>query len=212
MPVLGAHPSDGPKPQGGAPDVMAQVRLRESHHRIKNNLQIVASLLAIQARASAEPAVREPLMDAYRRVLAVARLHERLQEAADDAVTDAGAFLRGLCPDLELAGLSIAVEADDAPLPSETVVTLALVVNELATNAAKHAYGEAGGEIRVCLRREPPGWRLTVVDDGRGMAADALQAQDRQGLGLVQALVRQLRGSITVDQTLAGASVTVRFG
>lgn len=215
MPAMGDPPNVSRT--SGLADALAQVRLRESHHRIKNNLQIIASLLAIQARASNEHQVREALMDAYRRVLAVARVHERLQSAADDETMDAASFLQALCHDLTLSfgrgdEIRLALDAEPAVLPTETIVTLALVVNELVTNAVKHACGDDGGEISVCLRREAPGWRLTVADGGPGLPDGALEQNGREGLGLTQALVHQLRGSIAADSVAQGASVTVRFG
>lgn len=206
---------DGSSADGAG--LLMQMRLRESHHRIKNNLQVVASLLGIQARASNEPAVREALMDAYRRVLAVARVHDQLQQAQDDATIDAAPFLQSLCRDLAVSfsqhdRLRFVIETDPAELPSETVVTLALVMNELVTNAVKHGCGEDGGEVRISLRRDPPGWRLTVADDGPGLPTGIAPETGREGLGLVQSLVRQLRGTVAVDPTPEGASVTVRFG
>lgn len=191
----------------------ADALVRETHHRVSNHLQILASLIGLQAREHPLAAVREALLDVRRRVLAIARLNTGLQQAEDGEMLEVSRLMAGLESDLRLCfetdeGPSIALDFDIEPgeAPVDTALTLMLIVNELITNAVKHAALPHGGRIRVTLQREPLGdWRLTVSDDGPGPPPDAFARGDH-GLGLVQHLVRKLRGTISVDR-----GVQVRF-
>jgi two-component sensor histidine kinase len=198
----------------------AQSQLRESHHRINNHLQILASLIGLQARAALEPATREALMQVRRRILAIARLHAELQTTEDEEVVDISRFFMRLGEDFRLTfgadetdGVRLVFEVEPARLPTEQVVTIALMVNELVNNAVKHATlaRGGGGEVRVSLRRELGGWRLTVADDGPGLAADAFEQAEGHGLGLVRLLAQKLKGSVQVDTSDAGASISAFF-
>lgn len=191
----------------------AALALAESHHRIRNHLQLLASLLSMQARASGDPRVAEPLKDAQRRILAIARLHGQLQEAGEEAMVDIAAFLDRLCFDLEagFGGLArFRLDAERARFDAGRAGDLAVIVTELATNALKH--GGPEGEIRISLRRTPQDlWRLAVADDGPGLTADALARAEGLGLQIVQLLARRLRGQLTVEPAPEGAVLAVHF-
>ena len=195
--------------------VEALVRMRESNHRIKNNLQVLMSLLALQSRQSEEGQERRALLDACARVAAVARLHERLEDAAFEDRIDVALFVNEICADLRTCFASdrLVLEADieAAHLSAKAALPVGLMVSELVTNAVKH--GGAGGacHVRVSLRKEAVGWHLRVVDDGPGIEADALESRSRSGSRLLFALARQLGGSIEIDEVASGASLSVRF-
>jgi two-component sensor histidine kinase len=193
----------------------ALMRMRESNHRIKNHLQVLGTFLAMQSRQSADEATRHALLGACSRVAAVGRLHERLEQAELDERVEVAVFLQGLCADLRAcftaARLDLELDVETADLPAKTVLPLGLMVSELVTNAVKHASSQSGCHVRVKFCRHPRGWRLTVADNGPGIDAQALSAHGRVGGRLLFALARQLGGAIEVDETRAGASISVVF-
>ena len=206
-------PAHGPSPALMTADEMT-VRLRESHHRIKNHLQLVAGLLAIQARDAGDPRVSEPLRDAQRRVLAIARLQEQFQAVGDSAEVEIARFLTRLCVDLD-SSLGGAVKfrprIETARLSTDRAVAVALVMTELATNAAKHAYAGGQGEVRIDLERWAGGWRLTVADDGPGFPGEDPAAMEGVGLQILRMLVRKLKGSLSANRVDHGASLSLYF-
>jgi two-component sensor histidine kinase len=202
--------------------------LRELQHRAKNNLALVAAMLARERRtATAEQDARaaERLGRLMQRVTAVALAQDRLSsvEGAADGNgtdTDLSGYLRALLGSLELSlGGRVVFEADleSCVLPFDKAVAAGLVVNELVTNAAKHAYPEGEeGVVRVELHTDEVRAEatLTVSDDGRGIepaAAAARRAGGGQGLELLRHLARQLGGDIEQGAPERGTSITVRF-
>jgi two-component system, sensor histidine kinase PdtaS len=206
------------------------VLLRELQHRGKNNLALVAAMLARTRRAaSAEQNVRaaEWVGELMQRVTAVDLAQDRLSVvegggAGDGTDIDLAGYLRALLGslDLSLAGrLAFEAELESCTLPIDKAVAVGLVVNELVTNAAKYAYPEReeGGTVRVALRCDESRAEaaLTVSDEGRGMDPAAVEAAQRagggQGSGLLRHLARQLGGEIEWGTPECGTSVTVRF-
>jgi two-component sensor histidine kinase len=190
-----------------------QLQLREAHHRIKNDLQIVASLLAIQARGS-DDAVRGPLIEAAKRVQAVARLHQRLQ-LAEGGQVEVSQLLGDLCHDLldcglDRPGVSVIVSAEPALLDGDQASSLALIANELILNAMKHAFAAGGGQLKVDFRVCGALGELVVSDDGPGLPA-RIDAEAGLGLGLVARLARKLGGQVFYDRAQVGARIRIVF-
>ncbi len=185
------------------------VLLQEVHHRVKNNLQIIASLLRLQGRA-AEPEVALALQDSENRVMAMALTHQLLYERTDFSALELGSYLKRLVGSLRdahgplMARIQLKVEAPDSGLHIELsqAVPVALVVNELLTNALKHAFvPDRTGTIEVKAARVADQIAVTVSDDGCGLPADSLLAEG-SGLGfsLVTLLTQQLRGHMVWPQ------------
>jgi len=202
--------------------------LRELQHRGKNNLALVAAMLArVRRAATAEQNARaaEWTGELMQRVSAIALAQDRLSitEGGAQAGTDIelAGYLRALLGSLELSlGSRVTLEADlDACiLPVDKAVAVGLVVNELVTNAVKHAYPEAeeGGLVRVGLRYEERRAEaaISVADEGRGMDAAAVAARRAgggQGSDLLRHLARQLGGEIEHRRPERGTIVTLRF-
>jgi two-component sensor histidine kinase len=181
--------------------------LRELEHRTKNNFQTVAALLGMQLRrASTEPA-RSALSDALRRVTSISEAQRNLYAAANDPeAVEMAVYLPDLCSSLAQAlflGEMVRLECDVDPgaLDRDRAVAVGLIVNELVTNAAKHAFGDGdAGQIRVAFAREASGYRLTVEDDGKGLPPDYATRRQGLGRGLVEAFTRQAGGSLTVGE------------
>jgi two-component sensor histidine kinase len=192
--------------------------LQEIHHRVKNNLQIIISLLNIQISNADDPTVIATLDDARSRINALALVHKSLYEAEDLRSIPIKPFLEELMMQLSSAlgasGSGVQVDLDVEPLALTTVgaVPLALFATECTTNAFKHAFdGRSSGRVRVRLKRANGAARLDVEDDGVGWK---LGTPDRHGVGgsLMDAFARQLGGSMeTGASELGGARVSLTF-
>ena len=185
--------------------------LREMDHRTKNNFQIVTSLLLLQANRSPSREVREALGEAAERLKAVAAVYAalapggrsldavRLQEQLEEMC---GQIRRGILPD----GITLTTQIEPMLVPHETAVRIGILVNELVTNACKHAFGDGGGEIRVKAVRGGDAARLEVSDNGRGLAPAR-----PSGLGtrLIAAFVERLQGTSELRSSEAGTVHTI---
>ncbi|MDA0312667.1 MAG: sensor histidine kinase [Gemmatimonadetes bacterium] len=189
--------------------------LQEIHHRVKNNLQIISSMLALQVERL-DPAVpREPFFESIRRVRAIALTHEMLYQMESVAEIDLGAYARALCETLRtsIAGDSI-VEVISAPVlvAAGEALPIGLVLNELVTNALKYGRSADGSapnvQITICAVEE--GFSLSVRDHGPGLPLDFnLAKSDRLGLTLVRALSKQLCGQLEISALRPGVCFTL---
>jgi two-component sensor histidine kinase len=202
-------------------DSLAQkeVLVREIHHRVKNNLQLVMSLLNLHARRIRDPRAEVAFAEARSRINALATLHRRLYESESLQEIDLKWFLEDLCAELRRGGLSrgrhveLTVDSPSEVIGPEVAVPLGLLVTEAITNAYKHAFNDSGGgHINVRVTRDSPTTlALTVGDDGVGFDPGSGTA-DGNGLGrsLIEAFVRQLRGELEILSD-RGTVVRVRF-
>lgn len=208
-----------------------QALLQEIHHRVKNNLQVITSLLSIQASRIENPQVAAVLADTENRVRAIAALHETLYSSQDLASIEFGSYLKQLVRDLvsfysvDRKRLQVTVTTEDLVVDIGQAIPLGLIVNELVTNALKHAFpGDRRGTVQVELgyvrssidaekgqTLDEGLGRLTVQDDGIGMPPGLKFDETRSmGLHLVNVLVEQLRGTLELE-TAAGTRVTIEF-
>ena len=195
--------------------------LQEVHHRVKNNLQIVTSLLNLQAGQVQDAAVLELLAVTRSRVGAMALLHENLYQSPNLARLNLPAYVESLCAQLLRAAgpvharvrLERSVESETVSLGLDQAVPCGLLLNELVTNALKHAFpGERSGCIRVTLERATPhSTRLSVTDDGVGLPVK-LDPRHSAGLGLqlVFLLAQQLHGTVNFERG-QGTAVHILF-
>ncbi|WP_325164964.1 histidine kinase dimerization/phosphoacceptor domain -containing protein [Frateuria sp.] len=189
------------------------VLMQEVHHRVQNSLQIVNSMLQLQARQTSDPGVRGQFQGAVNRLMAVSAVHRHLWRSSDAQNVRLGPYLKELCADLMRSwgeGWSghVAVEAIDVAIPSQAAVTLALLATELLTNAAKYAYAGAPGPVEVRADRAAGGeLRLVVRDHGLGMQG----AVRGGGLGskLIRIFTAQLGGTAETRTGAGGTTVTI---
>lgn len=188
------------------------VLLREVHHRVKNNLQMIASLINMRARHAA-PESRDALLEVMRRVTAIGQIHNRIYNTADPANIDLAAYLDGLCDQMarfernDRVRLTRALEPVTVDL--EIAVPLALLSVELITNAYKHAFPRGrAGEITVALRRDGDDAVLTISDDGIGMQRETDKGSI--GLQLVPLLAQQIQGRIERENG-SGSTFRITF-
>ena len=175
----------------------------ELNHRVKNNLAIVSAMLEMQARATTAPQVREPLLRAVDRVKTIADVHASLYRTGQKDEVDFASYLQDLCARLRTSvvdseRIDLTLETEPAALPLDTAVALGVVVNELITNAVKHAFPPpAIGEVSVRLTSSAAGLSVTVGDSGPGLPAEP----PRSGLGmrLVRSLVQQMGAALQIE-------------
>jgi PAS domain S-box-containing protein len=176
--------------------------LREVHHRVKNNLQVVAALVVLQARKVDDPQAREALMGLHARVLALGLVHQQLMGSSDYRTFDVAPFLRELMDNVVGGaggdGIELTVDACPLDVGLDFAVPLGLLVTEIVTNSLKHAFPDGAGQISVVLRPAAEGrFALVVSDDGRGRSQEASSAAKAgTGLTIVGRLVAQLRGEM----------------
>ncbi len=195
------------------------ISLAEVHHRVKNNLQIISSLLMLRGEKLADPADRAVFGECRERIHSMARLHEQLYSGRELTELDFATHLRELAASLVRShtppgcALVLEIRADPLPLDLDRAVTLSLLANELILNALKHAFkGRATGKINVWLRARPR-IELTVRDDGVGLPPGFHPNHDGGvGLELVYAMIRQIAGEAFVgDDPAGGTCATVSF-
>ena len=177
---------------------------REIDHRVKNSLTIVGSLLSMQHKASESAETRAALAEAKSRVIAVARVHEQLHKSHQVGIVAFADYLRQLCHDLEFslrrAGVELDFAADPVDLPAEQAMTLAIVVNELVTNAYKHGGAAGANKITVRLAQHGNELHLTVADDGTGLPATAVATSPGLGFRLIESLSKQLSAKLIMPK------------
>ena len=186
-----------------------EVLLKEIHHRVKNNLQIITSLLHLQAEGINDQAAISLLEESRSRVQAMALLHENLYNAGDLATIDTRDYVTKLTSYLSQTyngsgrGFELLTKVDDLHLDIDTAIPLGLVINELVSNAFKYAYPESNTvskPIRIeLIALDSNRARLTVSDDGVGLE-EGYDQKGSLGLELVHNLTEQLEGELTINR------------
>lgn len=189
-----------------------EIMLRELQHRMKNNLQIIVSFLALQARESASEEARERIGRVMDRVMAIGLAHDQLSFKKSASSIDMRDYLNALCANIDprRPNLTIDTEFDPASIPLDRAVPIGIIVNELVTNSVKYAFDEDGGAIKVTFRvNETIGEaQLCVADNGRGMGPARTGSL---GLRIVESLSRQLGGKLTTLDVPKGTMTVLTF-
>jgi two-component sensor histidine kinase len=196
--------------------------IREVHHRVKNNLQTISSLLRLQARRLDSAEARAALVEAERRIRAIARVHEILSREAveqvpfDEIIEDLVRVAMDSAHSLQRS-VGFTAEGDAGDLPAEVATPLAVVLQEVLQNAVEHAFDEADdygvsapqGTVALELRNDGRVLEVTVRDDGKGFAEDfSIERSDSLGLSIVTRLVQsQLGGTIELGNGPAGGAL-----
>lgn len=190
--------------------------LRELQHRVKNNIQVILSLISLQARKTRTPEVRDELQRLGKRVDALRLVHDKFYHADGIAGLELGTYLSELCRNLfrfqgaEDDALGLETSFADINVDADTAVPLGLIVNEFIVNSLKHAFPARKGTVSIRTERIEPGRvRLTLSDDGIGFARETA---GNGGLGrqLIELLARQIDGEIAWETGL-GTRLTLAF-
>jgi PAS domain S-box-containing protein len=197
------------------------VLLQEIHHRVKNNLQVVASLLALQGRTLGDEAAKHALEESRSRVLAMATVHKAMYESESLSRVDFAAYLRQLVPSMLKSSSAryVAIDYDLEPveLSIEDAIPCGLIVNELLSNALKHAFVDIDRDplIRVQLKQRQQTVHIKVIDNGRGLPEhindDTLTSLDSLGMSIIAALTGQVMGTLHVERLEPGSAVSLHF-
>ena len=185
--------------------------LQEVHHRVKNNLQIVISLLRLQSDETHDEVLQEILSESENRVKAISNVHELLYQNETLQHIDTQVYFEQMCRDIQVSygqNSDVKLNIDTKPsLSMDKAIYCGLIANELITNAFKYAFNGDGGEINIILKEED-GFTFIISDNGKGIDADT---QAHLGTVLVKTLVKkQLKGSIQIDKE-NGTKYIIRF-
>jgi PAS domain S-box-containing protein len=196
-----------------------EVLLREIHHRVKNNMQVISSLLNLQSRRAKDPAVFEMFKESQRRIRSMALIHERLYQSSDLSRIEFSQYLRNLATHLfhsyqvDASRVQLKIEAEEVHLNVNTAIPCGLIVNELVSNALKHGFPEGrSGELDIDLRRVAgDGYVLKVKDDGVGFPEGLdFRKTETLGMQIVSTLVSQIDASIDLVRD-KGTEFTIHF-
>ena len=200
--------------------------VREMHHRVKNNLQVISSLLTLQSnhlkkRKASKEAALEALLESCNRVRSMSQVHERLYRSENLSRVDFRSYVEYLASDLLNAygitdgRVALDLNIDPINLTIDLAIPCGLIINELISNGLKHAFSDGRrGTIRVCLKHDPDlgRYELIVANDGAGFPADFDWKQsDSLGLQLVNTLIGQIRGEGALTTDGESACFTIRF-
>lgn len=186
-----------------------EVLLREIHHRVKNNMQIISSLLNLQKQCVGDDLANEVLVESQNRIRSMAMIHEKLYKSRDLSHIEMVDYVESLVKELfysytvTIGLINPILDIDDITLNMETAVPCGLLISELVSNSLKHAFPEGSeGEIRVSLKKFHDKYELTVSDNGVGWPDDLdFENPDSLGLQIVHSLVWQLEGEIHLDKS-----------
>jgi two-component sensor histidine kinase/PAS domain-containing protein len=195
-----------------------ELLLKEVHHRVKNNLQVISSLLSLQSASVTDRRALDVFMECQHRVRSMAMVHERLYQAPDLASIDFPEYVQSLVASLCRAygsasrSVAVKVEVRKVSMGVDEAISCGLIINELVSNSLKHAFPEGRqGAIWVTLDRKNGSYVLTVGDDGAGLPASfSFSTAATLGLQMVRTLAEQLEGTIELD-TKRGTEFRITF-
>ncbi len=195
-----------------------EILLKEIHHRVKNNLQIISSLLDLQANYVEDKEAINVLQESQNRVKSMAMIHEMLYQSTDLTSIEFSGYVQNLVNDLfysygTKSNIKLIMDVEHVFLNIETAIPCGLIISELVSNSLKYAFpSNMAGEISVNIHSHNEEFELTICDDGIGLPADIdfENIQTSLGLRLVNMLVNQLDGSIELDRN-HGTKFIIRF-
>src|ERR1700687_4827021 len=193
-----------------------EVLLREVNHRVGNSLQIIASLLHLQANSSTQEDVKAALTNAMGRVAAVAQVHRRLYTSPDLKSVLLNQYLEALLEDLRRSAEGnrmsrLTLKAASIEIDPDRAVAIGIIVNELVMNAVKYAYPDGAGPIHVVLSAQDDDVLLSIADDGVGLNVKLDPRSTGMGQRIVTAMATKLDASVERDPASAGTRIMLRF-
>lgn len=193
-----------------------EVLLREVNHRVGNSLQIITSLLHLQANSSADEDVKAALTNAMGRVAAVAQVHRRLYTSQDLKTVMLNQYLEALLEDLRRSAEGnrmsrLTLKAEPVEIDPDRAVAIGIIVNELVMNAVKYAYPDSSGPIHVELRSCPEGLELVISDDGVGLQVKQDPRSTGMGQRIVSAMAAKLNTKVERDPSHSGTRLVLKL-
>jgi two-component sensor histidine kinase len=193
-----------------------ELLLREVNHRVGNSLQIIASLLHLQASSAAQDEVKAALTNAMGRVAAVAQVHRRLYTSQDLKSVVLNQYLDSLLEDLRRSAEGnrmsrLTLKAEPIEIDPDRAVAVGIIVNELVMNAVKYAYPDGAGPIHIDLHAQGDDIVLSIADDGVGLNAKTDPRSTGMGQRIVSAMATKLDASVERDPAHPGTRIVLRF-
>src|SRR4051812_35525914 len=193
-----------------------EVLLREVNHRVGNSLQIIASLLHLQASSSNQDDVKAALTNAMGRVAAVAQVHRRLYTSQDLKSVLLNQYLEALLEDLRRSAEGnrmsrLTLKAEPIEIDPDRAVSIGIIVNELVMNAVKYAYPDGAGPIHVALEGEGEDLELSIADNGVGLEGSSDPRSTGMGQRIVTAMAQKLDAEVERDPSHTGTRIVLRF-
>jgi two-component sensor histidine kinase len=193
-----------------------EVLLREVNHRVGNSLQIIASLLHLQANSSSIDDVKVALTNAMGRVAAVAQVHRRLYTSHDLKSVLLNQYLEALLEDLRRSAEGnrmsrLTLKAEPIEIDPDRAVAIGIIVNELVMNAVKYAYPDGAGPIHVVLSASGEDIMLTITDNGVGLNVKVDPRSTGMGQRIVNAMANKLEATVERDPSHSGTRIILRF-
>ena len=189
--------------QLGASLEAKELLMKEIHHRVKNNLQIISSLLNIQSRRSEDETTSTALQESKNRVQSMALIHQSLYQKENITSVEVKEYIEQLLDTLMNSfgvedNIELKTNIQDLELDVDTTIPLGLIINELVTNVVKYAFGKEGGKLSVSLNEFEDTLRLEVADNGKGIDAANL-ANESFGMNMVETLAQKLKGELSIN-------------
>jgi two-component sensor histidine kinase len=193
-----------------------EVLLREVNHRVGNSLQIIASLLHLQANSSTNDGVKAALTNAMGRVAAVAQVHRRLYTSHDLKSVLLNQYLEALLEDLRRSAEGnrmsrLTLKAEAVEIDPDRAVAIGIIVNELVMNAVKYAYPDGAGPIHVELEAQGDDLTLAIADDGVGLNVKVDPRSTGMGQRIVSAMATKLEANVERDPVHSGTRIVLSF-
>ncbi|HYG26053.1 MAG TPA: sensor histidine kinase, partial [Caulobacteraceae bacterium] len=190
--------------------------LHEVDHRVKNNLQLISSLLMLQVRKAGDPQIKQALRGMLERVNAISTVHRRLFQADDVQRFDVAEFVRDLVNDAVGASgrtdIVVRMNLERVDVNASKAAPLALVINELLCNCLHHAFPQGhNGHIDITIAREGANFRVEIADDGIGMNKASADQPPCFGLNVVKLLCQQLKADCETTDAQPGVRTTIRL-
>ncbi len=195
-------------------NIEKETLLREIHHRVKNNLQIVSSLLNLHANRIGDHKEVEIFVDCQNRIKAMSIIHEQLYNKKNLSEIDTKKYINEICQELLIAydpdsDIKLNLDLETLYLDIETSIPFGLILNELLVNSMKHAFLEEKGDLRIQLRQLSGKVQLIVSDNGVGF--DLSKELDTMGIDLINTLASQINGSVSFTSSDLGTKCTIIF-
>lgn len=182
-----------------------EILLKEIHHRVKNNLQVITSLLNLQAGTLKEPAAIDAVREGQNRVKSMSIIHQKLYQGQDIRGVDAREYIENLTRELFTAfgvkddEVNCEIDANGLKLDIDTIIPLGLILNELITNSLKYAFeGRKQGKLQIFMKNRESILEVTVADNGKGMDERTPETAGTFGWKMIRSLSRKLRAEIRI--------------
>ena len=193
------------------------ILLKEIHHRVKNNLQIIVSLFNLQSAYLQDKASHKILKEGQDRIRSMALIHDRFYQSDGTSRIDFDDYIKRLCETIMQSQnanpqkIRLQIEAEKISLDIDTAVPCGVIINELVSNAIKHAFADDGGTIWVTFKKVDDHYLLSIADNGKGLPdGKDFETADTLGIQLVNVLSDQIDGKVTVENS-NGLKVIIKF-